>query len=123
MAIPIKTDSLQINTPGIPDSGYSGMATIYPPTFAGKKTRSGEKYQPALMTAACNQVPLNTRIRVMHVSTGKWVEVWVNDRLPAAADKGVIVQLSDQAGKMLNFLPKNRHLVQVLPLLSPSKNY
>jgi len=123
MAIPIKSDSLQINTPAIPDSGYSGMATIYPPTFAGKKTRSGEKYQPALMTAACNQVPLNTRIRVMHVSTGKWVEVWVNDRLPAAADKGVIVQLSDQAGKMLNFLPKNRHLVQVLPLLSPSKNY
>lgn len=106
-----------------PDTVYSGMATIYPPTYKGKKTRSGEKYQPALMTAACNQVPLNSRIRVISVSSGKSVEVWVNDRLPAAVDKGVVVQLSDQAGKLLNFLPKKRHLVNVLPLLSPSKNY
>jgi len=118
-----KADTVKKASPAIPDSGYSGLATIYAPSYSGKKTRSGEKYQPALMTAACNLVPLHTRIRVSSVSSEKWVEVWVNDRLPAAADKGVIVQLSDQAGKMLNFLPKNRHLVKVLPLLSPSKNY
>jgi len=119
---PMATDSLIIGSRAIPDSGYKGLATIYPPTYKGKKTRSGEKYQPALMTAACNLVPLNTRIRVSSASTEKWVEVWVNDRIPAAADKEVVVQLSDQAGKMLNFQPKKRHFVRVLPLLSPSKN-
>ena len=119
---PPKADSLIKASPAIPDSGYSGLATIYPPSYKGKKTRSGEKYQPALMTAACNLVPLNSRIRVISVSSGKWVEVWVNDRIPAAADKEVVVQLSDQAGKLLNFQPKKRHLVRFLPLLSPSKN-
>ncbi len=117
-----KPDSLKNASPAIPDSGYNGLATIYPPSYKGKKTRSGEKYQPALMTAACNLVPLNSRIRVISVSSGKWVEVWVNDRIPAATDKEVVVQLSDQAGKMLNFQPKKRHLVRFLPLLSPSKN-
>jgi rare lipoprotein A (peptidoglycan hydrolase) len=117
-----KADSLKYPPPAIPESGYNGLATIYPPSYKGKKTRSGEKYQPALMTAACNLVPLNTRIRVSSVSSGKWVEVWVNDRIPAAADKEVVVQLSDQAGKMLDFEAKKRHLVGFLPLLSPSKN-
>jgi len=117
-----KADSLKNASPSIPDSGYNGLATIYPPSFKGKKTHSGEKYQPALMTAACNLVPLNSRIRVISVSSGKWVEVWVNDRIPAAVDKEVVVQLSDQAGKLLNFQPKKRHLVRFLPLLSPSKN-
>ena len=117
-----KPDSLKNASPAIPDSGYNGLATIYPPSYKGKKTRSGEKYQPALMTAACNLVPLNSRIRVISVSSGKWVEVWVNDRIPAATDKEVVVQLSDQAGKMLSFQPKKRHLVRFLPLLSPSKN-
>jgi len=120
--VPQKPDSLKKASPSLPDSGYSGLATIYPPAYKGKKTRSGEKYQPALMTAACNLVPLNSRIRVMSVSSEKWVEVWVNDRLPAVVDKEVVVQLSDQAGKMLNFQPKKRHLVRFLPLLSPSKN-
>jgi rare lipoprotein A (peptidoglycan hydrolase) len=117
-----KPDSLKKASSAIPDSGYCGLATIYPPSYKGKKTRSGEKYQPALMTAACNLVPLNSRIRVISVSSGKWEEVWVNDRIPATADKEVVVQLSDQAGKLLNFHPQKRHLVRFLPLLSPTKN-
>ncbi len=119
---PPAADSLKKVYSTFPDSGYKGLATIYPPTYKGKKTRSGEKYQPALMTAACNLVPLNTRIRVSSASSEKWVEVWVNDRIPAAADKEIVVQLSDQAGKLLNFQPKKRHFVTILPLLSPSKN-
>ena len=119
---PPPADLLKKVSSTFPDSGYKGLATIYPPTYKGKKTRSGEKYQPALMTAACNLVPLNTRIRVSSASSEKWVEVWVNDRIPAASDKEVVVQLSDQAGKLLNFQPKKRHFVTILPLLSPSKN-
>jgi len=101
---PPVADSLKKGPPTFQDSGYKGLATIYPPT------------------AACNLVPLNTRIRVSSASSEKWVEVWVNDRIPAAADKEIVVQLSDQAGKLLNFQPKKRHFVTILPLLSPSKN-
>jgi len=104
------------------DSSFTGISTIYSNAYKGKKTRSGEKYQPSLLTAACNRVPLQTRIRVYSLEDGKWVEVWVNDRLPATAEKDVVLQLSYQSAKMLNFLPQKRYLVRVLPLLSPPKN-
>lgn len=104
------------------DSSFTGISTIYSNAYRGKKTRSGEKYQPNLLTAACNRVPLHTLIRVYSPLDEKWVEVRVNDRLPAAADKDVVLQLSNQSAKMLNFLPQKRYLVRVLPLLSPPKN-
>jgi len=116
---PAMRQTYQLN---VTDSSFTGISTIYANAYKGKKTRSGEKYQPNLMTAACNRVPLQTRIRVYSTTDDKWVEVWVNDRLPAAADKDVVLQLSYQAAKMLNFLPQKRYLVRVLPLLSPSKN-
>lgn len=104
------------------DSSFTGISTIYSNAYRGKKTRSGEKYQPNLLAAACNRVPLHTLIRVYSPLDEKWVEVRVNDRLPAAADKDVVLQLSNQSAKMLNFLPQKRYLVRVLPLLSPPKN-
>ena len=112
----------QSSPPIVTDTSFTGICTVYANSYKGKKTRSGEKYQPNLMTAACNRVPLPSRIRVYSTTDEKWVEVWVNDRLPAASDKDVVLQLSYQAAQMLNFLPKKRYLVRVLPLLSPSKN-
>lgn len=100
----------------------SGMATVYPSAYNGRKTFSGEIYKPGLMTAASNQVGIGTRLRVTSKDTGRWIEVWVNDRLPAATDKTIVVQVSSQAAKMLGFNPKKRHQVDVLPLFSPLKN-
>jgi rare lipoprotein A (peptidoglycan hydrolase) len=65
---------------------------------------------------------LGSRLKVTSLDTGQWVEVLVNDRLPAAADKTIVVQLSEQAAKMLSFNPQKRHKVEVLPLFSPQKN-
>lgn len=109
-------DSLQ---PGM--SPLIGMATVYPAAYDGRKTLSGEIYRPELMTAASNQVAFGTRLRVTGSDTGRWIEVWVNDRLPAATDKTILVQLSGQAAKILGFNPKKRHQVEVLPLFSPIK--
>jgi rare lipoprotein A (peptidoglycan hydrolase) len=98
-----------------------GMATVYPGAYNGRKTYSGEIYRPGLMTAASNKVGIGTRLRVTSRDTGRWIEVWVNDRLPAAADKTIVIQVSGQAAKMLGFNPQKRHQVEVLPLFSPIK--
>jgi rare lipoprotein A len=112
----IRSDSLK---PA--QSPVIGMATVYPAAYNGRKTLSGEIYRPGLMTAASNQVGVGTRIRVTSRDTGRWIEVWVNDRLPAATDKTIVVQVSGQAAKMLGFNPQKRHQVEVLPLFSPIK--
>jgi len=98
-----------------------GMATVYPAAYNGRKTLSGEIYKPGLMTAASNQVGIGTRLRVTSKETGRWIEVWVNDCLPAATDKTIVVQVSGQAAKILDFNPKKRYRVEVLPLFSPIK--
>lgn len=98
-----------------------GLATVYPAAYNGRKTFSGEIYRSGLMTAASNRVAIGTRLRVTCRDTGRWIEVWVNDRLPAATDKTIVVQVSGQAAKMLGFNPQKRHQVEVLPLFSPIK--
>ncbi len=98
-----------------------GLATVYPAAYNGRKTFSGEIYRAGLMTAASNQVGIGSRLRVTSKDTGRWIEVWVNDRLPAASDKTIVVQVSGQAAKMLGFNPQKRHQVEVLPLFSPIK--
>ncbi|MFN7823587.1 MAG: septal ring lytic transglycosylase RlpA family protein [Bacteroidota bacterium] len=134
-AVRMKADSSSHKTPTKIDSSAvakdslsfiatssRGFATVYTAAYNGRKTKSGEPYRPGLMTAASNQVPLGTRLKVSCPKSGSWVEVLVNDRLPVAADHTVIVQLSVQAAKMLGFNPQQRHSVEVLPLFSPLKN-
>ncbi|MCA6461215.1 MAG: septal ring lytic transglycosylase RlpA family protein [Chitinophagaceae bacterium] len=104
-----------------PSTPMLGLATVYPVAYNGRKTQSGEVYRPGLMTAASNKVGIGTRLRVTSRDTGRWIEVWVNDRLPAATDKTIVIQVSGQAAKMLGFNPQKRHQVEVLPLFSPIK--
>ena len=46
----------------------------------GSSTASGESFNPNAMTAAYNQVPFNTLVRVTNAANGKSVIVRVNDR-------------------------------------------
>lgn len=119
----LPADSLQVakdtNT-GVLDA-WEGMATVYPVAYKGRKTFSGEIYRPGLLSAASNLVAIGTRLKITGNDSGRWVEVIVNDRLPAAADKTIVVQVSVQAAKMLGFNPQKRHRVTVLPLFSPNK--
>jgi rare lipoprotein A (peptidoglycan hydrolase) len=121
---PVRLDSLSVLKDSLtfPVATSRGFATVYSAAYNGRKTKSGEPYRPGLMTAASNQVPLGTRLKVSCWKTGRCVEVLVNDRLPVAADHTVIVQLSVQAAKMLGFNPQQRHSVEVLPLFSPLIN-
>jgi len=78
-----------------------GRASYYAKYFAGRRTASGERYDPALMTAAHKTLPLGTRIRVTRVG-GPSVVVRVNDR--CGCPHGRIVDLSEAAARKLDML-------------------
>jgi rare lipoprotein A len=79
-----------------------GRASYYSDAFAGRRTASGERYDPERMTAAHPTLPLGTRIRVTRVDDGRSVDVRVNDRCGCGG--GRIVDLSRRAARHLNMI-------------------
>jgi rare lipoprotein A len=79
------------------------MATYYANRFAGRKTASGERYDPRALTAAHKTLPLGTVVRVTRVDGDQEsVTVRINDRGPYAA--GRVIDLSLAAAKRLDML-------------------
>ena len=63
------------------------IASFYGKEFSGKKTASGEPFDPAALTAAHRTLPFGTQLRVKNPQNGKTVEVRINDRGPFAAGR------------------------------------
>lgn len=78
-----------------------GRASYYSSTLAGRRTASGERYDPRALTAAHARLPLGTRVRVTRVG-GPSVEVRVNDR--CGCTHGRIIDLSHEAARRLGML-------------------
>jgi rare lipoprotein A len=78
-----------------------GRASYYGKEFVGRRTASGERYDPNLMTAAHKTLPLGTRIRVTRPS-GQSVVLRVNDR--CGCQHGRIVDVSEAAARKLDML-------------------
>jgi rare lipoprotein A len=66
-----------------------GLASYY---GSGRKTASGERFNPRGFTAAHRTLPFGTKVRVTNVSTGKAVIVRINDRGPFI--RGRIIDLA-----------------------------
>lgn len=76
-----------------------GEASWYGPGFAGKKTASGERYNPKELTAAHKSLPFGTEVQVTNLDNHKSVIVTINDRGPFV--RGRIIDLSKGAAKKL----------------------
>jgi rare lipoprotein A len=80
-----------------------GEASYYGASFAGRKTASGEVFEPRKYTAAHRTLPFGTVLRVMRLDTRAIVYVRVNDRGPYGK-KGRILDLSTAAAESLDFI-------------------
>jgi rare lipoprotein A len=76
-----------------------GNASFYGAEFVGRRTASGEAFDPQAMTAAHRTVPFGSLIRVTNLSDGRTVVVRVNDRGPWSRDR--IIDLSYAAAKQI----------------------
>ena len=76
-----------------------GRASWYALT---SKTASGERMNPAALTAAHRSLPFGTKLKVINQNNGKSVVVRVNDRGPFV--KGRVLDLSKAAARTLGFV-------------------
>lgn len=90
-----------------------GEASWYGGGFAGQRTSSGERFDPAAMTAAHTTLPLGSRVRVTRQDTGASVVVRVTDRLPRR--KGRVIDLSRGAASRLGMVGRGTAWVTLTP--------
>lgn len=88
--------------PPEPPPYQTGEASWYGAALAGKKTTSGERFDPKAFTAAHNTLKLGTWVEVRRLDTGRAVRVRINDRGPHA--HGRIIDVSRRAAEELGFL-------------------
>ena len=87
-----------------------GRASYYARVFDGRRTASGERYDPERMTAAHPTLPFGTWLRVTRAD-GRAVEVRVNDRCGCGG--GRIVDLSRAAARRLDMIRAGTVQVQL----------
>jgi rare lipoprotein A len=71
-------------------SNLEGEASYYSDRLAGHKTASGERYRPALLTAAHRTLPLGTVLRVTRSDGKRTVIVRINDRGPFGSNRRIL---------------------------------
>jgi rare lipoprotein A len=103
-------------------SGQTGMATFYAAHLAGRRTASGERYDPEALTAAHRSLPLGTLVRVTRIDAAgaplsASVLVRVNDRGPYGP--GRILDLSLAAARRLGMLHAGVVRVRVQVIARP----
>lgn len=83
-------------------AGERGRVSLYGKEFEGRKTASGEPFDPEALTMAHRTLPFGTRVRVTNLENRRSVEVVVNDRGPFVA--GRIADLSLAAARALGMI-------------------
>ncbi len=92
----------QAGTPA--SDGQVGLASWYGSDFAGKRTASGEVFDPHLFTGAHKQLPFGTWVEVRRLDTGRTVRVRINDRGPNGRAKSRLIDLSRRAAEDLDLV-------------------
>ena len=80
-------------------SANEGKVAYYGRKFAGRRTASGERFDPNALTMAHRSLPFGSMVRVTNVKNKKSVVVRVNDRGPTTPDR--IGDLSHAAAKRI----------------------
>lgn len=70
----------------------TGEASWYGPGYEGRLTASGERFNSSAMTAAHQNLPFGTQVRVTNMENGRSVVVRINDRFPGT--RGRVIDLS-----------------------------
>ena len=83
----------------LPATAQAEVASYYGQELAGRRTASGERFNPSAMTAAHRTLPFGTRVRVTNTRNNRSVVVRINDRGPFV--KGRSIDLSSGAARAI----------------------
>lgn len=103
---------------------FNGKASYYGDQFAGRKTASGELYDPRALTAAHKELPFGTVVRVLRSDPPGVVYVRITDRGPFR--RGRVLDLSRAAAEQLQMIragviPVRAEVVEFGPKPKPKK--
>ena len=82
----------------------TGQASWYGKARHGQRTASGEHFDMHALTAAHRTLPFGTIVRVTDLSSGRSVNVRINDRGPFRG--GRVIDLSYEAARKLGILAR-----------------
>jgi rare lipoprotein A len=100
------------------DEVQIGYATWYGGKFTGRKTASGERFDPSQMTAAHRTLPFGTWVEVKRVETGAMVRVRITDRGPFGHEERII-DLSRGAAERIGLVRAGLAKVEVRVVEGP----
>ena len=96
----------------------TGIASWYGEEFAGRLTANGEIFEPGIVSAAHQTLPMPSIVRVTNLENGRSLVVRINDRGPFV--RGRIIDLSREAARLLEFSQQGTAKVRVLLLAEPT---
>jgi rare lipoprotein A len=108
LSVPLRAD----------DDDQIGMASWYGEHWQGRVTASGKPFDMSKLTAAHRTLPLNTKVRVKNLQTGKSVEVTINDRGPYI--NGRTIDLSKAAARLLGMVKEGLAPVEITTIELPT---
>ncbi|HKX79642.1 MAG TPA: septal ring lytic transglycosylase RlpA family protein [Novosphingobium sp.] len=94
----------------------TGTASFYGAAFAGKPTASGERFDPAGLTAAHRSLPFGSKVRVTNRTNGQSVVVRINDRGPFHGNR--LIDLSHEAARRIGIVSRGSGSVELALLAS-----
>lgn len=97
LAIPAAAQELPVDQAAENNEIGSGMASYYGRELAGNRTASGERFDPAQLTAAHRTLPFGSLVRVTNTANGDSVVVRINDRGPFS--HGRVIDVSHAAAR------------------------
>lgn len=92
------------------DAAEYGVASWYGAKYRGRRTASGERFDPSDLTAAHPHLPMGTLVEVSRPEHRRNVVVRINDRGPGG---GRILDLSEAAARKLGLLAEGTAPVSV----------
>ncbi|MCC6555669.1 MAG: septal ring lytic transglycosylase RlpA family protein [Polyangiaceae bacterium] len=98
--------------------GEKGRASYYSDKLAGRRTASGERYDPRALTAAHRTLPFGAVVDVIR-RDGRRVRVRINDRGPFT--KGRVIDLSRTAAEAIGMIRDGVADVTLVLVSTPSK--
>ena len=91
-----------------------GHASFYGKELAGRKTASGERFNPGGMTAAHRSLAFGTQLKLTNISNGRTAIVRINDRGPFV--RGRVLDVSFGAAQALGFVGRGTASLRIEPL-------
>jgi len=98
----------------LPDVVASGLALVYPDVMSGRRTSSGEAYDPLEFTASHREYPFGTVLIVTNPMSGRSTFVRVIDRGPVS--EAYLIELSAAAATALDLDPNAARRVEIREL-------